>query len=282
MMLDAPESGERIASAHPLPPNAVARWIYDRRIEELQNKIRYLRGVVLVLLGVTGLAVHGVVSLSREVKIMPFIVQVDRLGQPLAYARADQMPTPDERMVRGELARFIAGMRTVYTDPVAQTQTIDRWYLYTHRAARTFVDAYFRDPANNHHVLGKSIIRMTEMRSMREVPGSAGTWDLQWQEFEVPLRGGAPTVSAWQAYARTAVVPPRDEDDVYDNPLGLHITDLTWRRVSERQRVDLDQVNDVVRRQADDRIRREFRNPGLAPEPSPDRGERPQSVAPQQ
>lgn len=250
---------EAEAVVGPLSPYHAARWARDRHVEELENKIRYLRALAFILVGVCAIAVHGTVTLARQSRIVPYIVQVDRLGQPLAYGRVEDMPPPEERLVRGELARFVDAMRTVHTDPVAQNRMIDRGYNFSRGAARTYVDAYFSIPRNNPHLLAREMIRLVSVRSVRRVAGSASTWEVQWEEYEVPVQGGDALVRPWQGTLRTSLHPPEDEQDVFANPLGLYVTDLSWAPLADGARVDLDDVRGALDAAADQRLRDAWR-----------------------
>jgi type IV secretory pathway TrbF-like protein len=249
----------------PLSPYQAARWARDRHIEELENKVRYLRALAFILVAVCAIAVHGAVTLARQSRIVPYIVEVDRLGQPLAYGRVEQIPPPDERLIRGEIARFVDAMRTVHTDPVAQNKLIDRGYAFTRSAARTYVDAFFSAPRNNPHVLSREMIRLVSVRSVRRLAGSASTWEVQWEEYEVPIRGGQATVRAWQGTLRTAVVPPKDEQELFVNPLGLYVTDLSWTPLNDGVRVNLEDVRGALDAAAEQRLREAWR--GQQPPP---------------
>jgi type IV secretion system protein VirB5 len=261
-----PEVDPGEGAGAPLSPYHAARWARDRHVEELENKIRYLRGLAFILVAVCAIAVHGAVTLARQSKIVPYIVEVDRLGQPLAYGRVEDMPAPDERLMRGEIARFVDAMRTVHTDPVAQNKLIDRGYAFTRSAARTYVDAYFSAPRNNPHVLAREMIRLVSIRSVRRVAGSVNTWEVQWEEYEVPVRGGQATVRPWQGTLRTAVVPPDDERELFVNPLGVYVTDLSWTPLTDGERVNLEDVRGAIDAAADQRLREAWR--GQQPAPS--------------
>lgn len=251
----APTPSPTAAAPAPLSPYHAARWARDRHVEELDNRVAYLRGLAFLLAAVCAVAVHGAVSLARQSRIVPYIVEVDRLGQPLAFGRVEEMSVPEERLLRGEVARFLDAMRTVHTDPVAQNRMIDRGYAYTRGAARAYVDAYFSTPRNNPHLAAREILRLVDVRAVRRVAGSAGTWEVQWEEYEVPVRGGAATVRPWQGTLRTAVVPPRDEQALFDNPLGVYVTDLSWSPQGEGRRVDLAAVRGALDGAAEQRLR---------------------------
>lgn len=246
-------------AAGPLSPYHAARWARDRHVEELENRIRYLRALAFILTAVCAIAVHGTVTVARQSRIVPYIVEVDRLGQPLAYGRVEDMPPPEERLVRGELARFVDAMRTVHTDPVAQNRMIDRGYAFTRGAARTYVDGYFSVPRNNPHLLAREMIRLVSVRTVRRVAGSANTWEAQWEEYEVPVRGGDAIVRPWQGTLRTSTIPPEGEQDLFVNPLGLYVTDLSWAPLNQGERVNLEDVRGALDAAAEQRLREAWR-----------------------
>lgn len=241
--------------AQPLSPYHAARWARDRHVEELENRIRYLRALVFILCALCAVSVGGAVTLARQSRIVPYVVQVDRLGTPMAYGRVETMPSPQEAQVRAELGRFVDAMRTVHTDPVAQSKMIDRGYAYTRAAARSYVDAYFTNPRNNPYVLSRERIRLVDLRQVRRQAGTTSTWEIEWDEYEVPLRGGDPTVRSWQGTVRTAIVPPENEDQLLVNPLGVYVTDLSWNPLTEGHRVNLEDVRGALDNAANARLR---------------------------
>lgn len=247
------------AESAPITPYHAARWARDRHVDELENRIRYLRGLVFILVAVTGIAVHGAVTLARQSRIIPYLVEVDRLGQPLAFGRVEDMPAPDERLARGEIARFVDAMRSVHTDPVAQNKMIDRGYAFTRGAARTYVDAYFSEARNNPHLLARELIRLVSVRSVRRVAGTTNSWEVQWEEYDVPVRGGTATVRPWQGTLRTSLHEPEDEATLFANPLGLYVTDLSWAPTNEGERVNLEDVRGTLDAAADQRLREAWR-----------------------
>lgn len=243
----------------PLSPYHAARWARDRHVEELENKIRYLRALAFILVAVCAIAVHGAVTLARQSRIVPYIVEVDRLGQPLAYGRVEDMPPPEERQFRGEIGRFVEAMRTVLTDPVAQNWMIDRSYAFTRGSARNYVDGYFSVAGNNPHLLGREMIRIVARVTVRRQAGTSDRWKVRWEEYEVPVRGGVAIVRPWEGTLRTTLIPPADEDELMKNWLGLYVIDLSWGPVSEGERVNLEDVRGALDAAADQRLRDAFR-----------------------
>ena len=98
---------------------------------------------------VCAIAVHGAVTLARQSRIVPYIVEVDRLGQPLAYGRVEDMPPrvdwkagtrPKSSPVR--MARPIVNAITRGSTPTSPSRGIcsagnPKWALIARRARRS-------------------------------------------------------------------------------------------------------------------------------------------------
>ncbi len=64
---------------------------------------------------------------------MPYVVQTDKLGDALAISRADIAPPADPRLIRAQLARWIADVRSVYVDVAAERTLIKDAYAMVDR-----------------------------------------------------------------------------------------------------------------------------------------------------
>ena len=83
-------------------------------------------GMTGLLIGLGG--VGGMIYLGSQSKFIPYIVEVNKLGETVAVARADQPQATDERIVRAMLGSFIGNARTVTTD-IALQRKIRSQYL---------------------------------------------------------------------------------------------------------------------------------------------------------
>ena len=60
-------------------------------------------------------------------RVVPYVVAVDRLGEPRAIAPAGERYQPTDPQVAWFLAHFIAGVRSVSLDPVTLTISKPSW-----------------------------------------------------------------------------------------------------------------------------------------------------------
>jgi len=85
------------------------------------------------IVGVTGMtmAVIGfsyALYQSTQVKLVPYIVEVDKLGAAAIAGYPQQIEYADPRVVRAALGSFITTFRSITPDAVVQKQYIDRTY----------------------------------------------------------------------------------------------------------------------------------------------------------
>ena len=72
------------------------------------------RGIAGLLIGLA--AVGGVIHLSSQSKYIPFVVEVNKLGEPLAISQAQLLKPVDPRVIQQELGAFISQARRVTPD----------------------------------------------------------------------------------------------------------------------------------------------------------------------
>jgi type IV secretory pathway TrbF-like protein len=188
---------------------------------------------LIALLAVTTLSY---VRLASSQRVIPYLVQVDRLGQVLAIGRADETLKPDQLLVASQLAQFVRAIRTVLPALAAagQAEMIKRGYAFLAPEAAGFLNDYFADSKNDPRLLGAHLTRQVDVTGILRVPNS-DVWRLQWTEDERPLEPGLETrTTAWEGYATVRLVPPVTAEAVQDNPLGLYITTINWTQIAER------------------------------------------------
>jgi type IV secretory pathway TrbF-like protein len=205
----------------------------------------------LVLLAVV-LAAYLRLSLSS--RVTPYVVEVDRLGQAVAFGPAEPLRPTDTRTHVFLLALLVHHLRTVSTDAATERDLLFSAYAYLGAGARATLDAYFADPAHDPRVLGRSLTRSVEITAVLRLPGDVGasgasgasgavgasggsgasgkTWKVAWRETERPTTAGPLRTAAWEAYLSLESHPPTTTEALLRNPLGLYVTDLTWSEIA--------------------------------------------------
>jgi len=199
-----------------------------------------------ILAALASLAINLVLTLAfigfaSQARITPYIVEVNRHGTPVAFGPAERIRTVDDRIVMGEVSRFIVRLRTVTSDPVILQSLFAEAYAYLSErepAAKQYLDAYFA--RNDPRVLARSYLRAVDIESVFRMPEDErqkghSTWRVRWSERYVPVGiGGSGYEEEWEGFVTVKIDPPEDEERLRRNPVGIYITHITWAQVKRR------------------------------------------------
>lgn len=215
-------------------PFLAARTEFTNAFGDLARGKRNWQLMAFGLGGLLALVTVAYVRLAASARVVPYVVQVDRLGQVVAVGRADAVQRPDERLIASELAHFVRAIRTVLPAEAsaAQAELLRQGYAFTAPGAAAFLNAYFAQPTHDPRVLGLQLTRQVEVASVLRVPNS-DIWQLRWTETERSTEpGGQMRTVAWESYCTVKLVPPTTPEVVQENPLGLVITSVSWTQVA--------------------------------------------------
>jgi len=203
---------------------ARGRREWDDRYAGLARGKRNWQLAALGLLGVDGLLTAGFIHLASQSRITPFVVEVDRLGQAVAFGPAEQLRKTDERLVRYQLNLFIRDVRSVFSDAEVQKTVINRAYGHAKDGALGFLNDYFkksnpflREAEGTVAVQVQSVLRL-----------SAASWQVQWRETQIAQGGRIVSETSWQAVLGVELTSPETTDVLLVNPLGLYVTEINW------------------------------------------------------
>src|SRR6266480_8087869 len=216
-------------------PFLAARHEFMNAFGDLARGKRNWQLAAYALLGLLALVTLADLRLAASSRVVPYVVQVDRLGQVVTVGPAEDLKQPDQRLLASELARFIRAIRTVLPAAAAagQAEMLRRGYAFVAPEAAAFLNDYFANPVNDPRLLGLRLTRQVDVTAVLRVPDS-DVWRLQWTETERSTQpGGATRTMAWEGYLTVRLAPPRTAETVQDNPLGVYVTSLSWTQVGE-------------------------------------------------
>ena len=229
---------EMSRSARSANPYLAAREEFVSTFGDLARGKRNWQLAAFGLLALLGLVLAAYLRLSLGSRITPYVVEVDRLGQAVAFGPAEPLRATDQRVHVFTLGLLIHDLRTVSADPETQRDMLVAGYAFAAGPARATLDAYFADPAHDPRVLGRSVSRDVQITSVLRLPGGGGaagtagkTWKVAWRETERPRVAGPVHAAAWEAYLTLEQHPPTTAEGLLRNPLGLYVTDLAWSEI---------------------------------------------------
>ena len=203
-------------------PYLSARREWNERYGDYIARARNWRWAAFGALAVSLVLGVGVAWQAAQSKVVPYVVEVDKLGDAVAVARADRAAPTDMRVVKAQLAAWIVDVRSVSSDPLAQKSALSRSYALTAATATLFLNDYYRQ----HSPFGQP--RTVAVSVDAVLPISKQTYQIQWSEDARDLQGRDLATTHWIASVTVAFDPPSDERGILSNPLGLYITGISW------------------------------------------------------
>ena len=209
----------------PTTPYQRAAQVWDDRIGSSRVQAKNWRLAFFGALALSGGLTAGLIWQSARGHIVPWVVQVDRLGEAQAVAPAEGGYRPTDPQVAFHLARFIEQVRAIPADPVIVRQNWLRAYDFTTDKGALFLNDYARanDPFTQ---VGKVQVAVEVSSVIRASPDS---FRVAWTERRYQ-DGSLTTTERWSAILTVVVQPPRTPDALRKNPLGVFVNALNWSK----------------------------------------------------
>lgn len=211
----------------PLPetPYQRAAQVWDDRIGSARVQAKNWRFMAFGSLALSaGLSV-ALVWQSTSGSIVPWVVQVDKLGQAQAVAPAVADYRPTDPQIAFHLARFIEQVRAIPADAIIVRQNWLRAYEFTTQAGALALNDYARanDPFTK---VGKQQIAVEVSSVIRASPDS---FRVAWIERRYQ-DGSLASTERWSAILTVVVQTPRDPEKLRANPLGIYVNAINWSK----------------------------------------------------
>lgn len=224
---------ESKAPRAPNSPYLNARREWNERYGDYIKQAKTWRIAAFVSMGIALVSVGGLVSVSMQSKVVPYLVQLDDHSDVVRVERADVLQKPDANAIRAALANWVIGARTIYTDPQAEKDLIDATYAMTlpNSAAYQSLANYDRD--NNPYELAAT--ETVGVQVTLVVPISNESWQVDWTETVKSPAGKVISTKDWQAMLTISLIPPTDPQQIMLNPLGVYVRQFAWSSVLQSQ-----------------------------------------------
>ncbi|WP_353429661.1 conjugal transfer protein TrbF [Paracoccus denitrificans] len=209
----------------PETPYQKAAQAWDERIGSARVQARNWRymafGSLILSLGFAG----ALVWQSARGTIVPWVVQVDNLGQAQAVAPAAADYRPNDPQIAFHLGRFIEQVRALPADAIVVRQNWLRAYEFTtDRGAAALNDhARSNDPFTR---VGRQQVAVEVSSIIRASPDS---FRVAWTERHYE-NGQLSTTERWTAILTIVIQPPRNAERLRANPLGIYVNAINWSR----------------------------------------------------
>ncbi len=209
----------------PETPYQRAAQVWDERIGSARVQAKNWRYMAFGSLFLSAGFAAALVIQSARGAVVPWVVQVDNLGQAQSVAPATADYRPTDPQIAWHLARFIEQVRSIPADPIIVRQNWLRAYEWTTDRGAGALNDYARtnDPFTK---VGKQQIAV-EVSSV--IRASTDSFRVAWTERRYE-DGKLATTDRWTAILTIVLQPPRDAERLKANPLGIYVNAINWSR----------------------------------------------------
>jgi type IV secretion system protein VirB5 len=212
-------------SPQPETPYQRAAQVWDDRIGSARVQARNWRFMAFGSLALSAGLSAALVWQSTSGSIVPWVVQLDKLGQAQAVAPAVADYRPTDPQIAFHLARFIEQVRAIPADAIIVRQNWLRAYEFTTQAGALALNDYARanDPFTK---VGKQQIAIEVSSVIRASPDSFRVAWIERRYQDGPLA----STERWSAILTVVVQTPRDPEKLRANPLGIYVNAINWSK----------------------------------------------------
>lgn len=213
----------------PQTPYQKAAQIWDERIGSARLQARNWRLMAFGCLVLSAGFASALVWQSARGTIVPWVVEVDSLGEARTVEPAIADYRPSDPQIAFHLAQFIENVRGLPSDPIIVRQNWLRAYEFTTDRGASALNDYARgnDPFTR---VGRQQISVQVSSVIRASPNS---FRVAWTErhFE---SGQLARTERWTAILTIVIEQPRSDERLRANPLGIYVNAINWSRELEQ------------------------------------------------
>lgn len=216
-------------------PYLNARRTWNDHMGSISSSRNLWQIVAILSLMIVLAAVGGVIHIGSQSKFIPYVVQVDKLGEAVAVSRADMAMAADPRVIHASVAAFITDLRMVTPDIALQRRAVFRAYamLSPNDPATTKTNAWLNGTETS-NPFKRAATETVSIEIISVIPQTPETWQVDWKETTYDRQGhiAVPpfkmrallTIYSVESTANTT------EQQIRNNPLGIYIHDYSWSK----------------------------------------------------
>ncbi|MBS1213944.1 MAG: conjugal transfer protein TrbF [Proteobacteria bacterium] len=218
-------------------PYLSARIHWNAHVGAVLSAARLWQIVALVSLSIALIAAGGAIYVGAQSKFIPYVVEVDKLGQLQAVKIADSASSADERIIHASLATWISSARLVTPDVALQRDAVFKVYalLGPQDAATAKMNEWYGH-AEEASPFKRAETETVSVDIVSVIPQSETTWRVDWTETTRSRDGALKSPPSRMAALITITLVPASasttEEQIRKNPLGILIKDFSWSHQS--------------------------------------------------
>lgn len=218
-------------SGEPENPYLAARRTWNDHVGSQVAARRMWQLIAIIALLIVLAAIGGIIQIGSQSKFVPYVIEVDKLGQVAAAGPVQSTSPVDERVFKATVSEFINDARLVTPDIAVQRKAIFRIYskLSSNDPATQKMNDYLNgDPEKT--PFARATKEMVSIEISSVLPQTPDTWQVDWVETTRDRKGVVTGRTNMRALVTvyTADMNQQTEEQTWMNPLSIFIRDYSW------------------------------------------------------
>ncbi|WP_165544819.1 VirB8/TrbF family protein [Pasteurella multocida] len=207
-------------------PYTNARITYKSNSAKERGNTKMWQLTTSLALFITCIMAGGYIYERTQSKFIPYVVEVNELGQHLTSKIAEKAAPVDARIIKATLAQFINDLRIVTPDTTLQKTAIQNVYAHLATdgpAIQKTTQFYANEKTNPFKIAEKSLVTVNILSVL---PQTEKSWQVTWLEKEYDRKGAELGITRRTSILQIAIKEPTEtttEEEIRQNPLGIFI-----------------------------------------------------------
>jgi type IV secretory pathway TrbF-like protein len=207
-------------------PYLNARREWDERYGDAISRAHSWKMVAIGAIAIAGIAVAGVAYIGAQSKIQPFVVAIDKMGDPIAMAQPVTGGAVNQRIIEAQVANWVWEWRSMLSDPIAEKQLLAKVYAMASTQAASEINPWYKKnwAADAGDIVSPHITSI--------LPISKDTYQVNWTETKYK-NGQSQGTARYKANVTVGIdkkIASTAQASLL-NPLGIYISSVTWTKV---------------------------------------------------
>ena len=202
---------------------------WNERYGSYVKQVRTWKIVAFLSMLTTLASVVGLTYIGSQNKLVPYVVEVDKLGNAQAINYAVQTNMNQTKVIKYSLAEFIRNFRTIYGDPKIQKEMIYKIYRYLSPSysAYNIVNAYYKEDSP----FDRQSTERVRVKVNSIVQINKDTYQIDWEEIVSDPRGMKIRTDSFKASISLVLVSPTKQAEIIKNPIGLYVKEFNFSKI---------------------------------------------------
>ena len=217
-------------------PYLAARRTWNDHVGAVVSQRQTWQVIGILSLLIALASVGGVIHIGSQSKFIPYVIEVDKLGQTLAAGPVQAANPADPRVVHASVSEFISDARLVTPDVALQRKAVFRVYakLSPHDPATAKMNEWLNGTEES-SPFKRAAKEMVSVEIKSVLPQTPDTWQVDWVETtrdrQGTIKGQPVTLRALVTTYTAEITPQTTDEQLRDNPMSIYVRDFSWSRL---------------------------------------------------